>query len=45
MTTYISFGAGLQMLAVAYLVSAFLLVAGSYICFSVIETLEEGGQL
>ncbi|HEY9849244.1 MAG TPA: hypothetical protein V6D28_07280 [Leptolyngbyaceae cyanobacterium] len=44
MTTYISFGSGLQMLAVAYLVSAIVLMAGSYICYAVIESFEHGGK-
>lgn len=44
MTTYISFGSALQMLAFAYLASVVLLMAGSYICYAVIETLEEGGN-
>ncbi|MFB2923073.1 MULTISPECIES: hypothetical protein [Aerosakkonema] len=45
MIDYISFGSALQTIAVAYLVSAFLLIAASYVCFAVIETLEATGKL
>lgn len=45
MIGYISFGSALQMLASAYLASVVILMAGSYICFAVIETLENGGEL
>lgn len=45
MTTYIAFGAGLQILAVAYIVSALVLIAASYIGWAVIETIEESSKL
>lgn len=40
MTTFVPFETALQMLAVAYLVSAVVLVAASYIGWVAIETLE-----
>ena len=41
MTTFVPFETALQMLAVAYVVSAVVLVAASYIGWVAIETLEE----
>ncbi len=41
MTTYVPFENALQMLAVAYVVSAVVLLAASYIGWVAIETLEE----
>lgn len=44
MTTYIFFETALRMLANAYLVSAVMLLALSYIALAVIETIEESNE-
>jgi hypothetical protein len=44
MTTYICFETALRMLVNAYLFSVVLLIAGSYIGWAVIETLEKAGD-
>lgn len=42
MTTYICFETALRMFVNAYLISIVLLIAGSYIGLTVIETMEKG---
>ncbi len=45
MITFVPFETALQMLAVAYVVSAVVLLAASYIGWAVIETMEETRKL
>lgn len=44
MIDYIPFSTALQSLAVVYILSALVLLAASYIGWTVIETLEESGK-